>query len=122
MVAEINDQQSSHSAKTRARTHASSGRSAEEAVPMYTACKIEMATTLEMLISRHFAASLKSDSPESECECCDHLHLQVERKLQGPDNHQRYAYQYKICCRVEGCNCGPLPILSIVSWERNFRP
>jgi len=58
MVAEINDQQSSHSARARVGTHASSACSAEEILPMYAACRMESATTLKMLVCIHFSAGL----------------------------------------------------------------
>lgn len=88
MVAEINDQHSSHSARARVDTHASSGWSVEDIRPMYAACIMERATTLEKSVCKHLSVgALKNGSPESKRERCNYLHFQVEGKSQWPDNH-----------------------------------
>jgi hypothetical protein len=116
MVAEINDQQSSHSARARVGTHASSAWSAEEILPIYAACKMESATTLEMLVCIRFPVRpLVRNLPKSECKRRRHLCLQVKRKTQGPDDHHRDCYQYEFCCCVESRDQSPLAALSIVS-------
>lgn len=116
MVAEINDQQSSHSARARADTHASSGWSAEEILPIYAACMIESATTLRVLVCIHISARLLVDDlPKSESKRRHHLHLQVEGEAQGPDNHQWYCHQDEFSYSVESRDHSPLATLSTVS-------
>jgi hypothetical protein len=116
MVAEINDQQSSHSARARAGTHASSAWSAEAILLMYAACRMESATTLQVSVCIRVPAKLlANDSPKSKRKRCHHLCLQVKRQAQGPDDHDRYYYQYEFRCCVESRDYRPLLALSAVS-------
>lgn len=116
MVAEINNQQSSHPARARVGTHASSAWSAEEILPMYVACGMERATTLKILVCMHFPAILLvSNSPKSEGKRRHRLCLQVEWEAQGPDDYDRNCNQYEFRYCVESRDYSPLAALYVVS-------
>lgn len=113
IVADISDQQSSHSARTIAGTQAISGVAEEATRLMYMACEIASAATLGLSVEiQDFRTTM--NLPESKSERQKHLNLHVERDLQGPDDENWHDHEYHLGYCVNSSDSDPFQALADV--------
>lgn len=114
IVADISDQQSSHSARTIAGTQVISGVAEEATRLMYIACDIASAATLGLSVGRQdFRTTM--NLPKSKSERQKHLDLHVERDLQRPNDEDWHDHEYRLGYCIYSSDSGPFQALAGVS-------